>query len=129
MKARFSKTSAFEALSPTMRKACDAYIDAAWKARQKVIVRRWSLAVCLVLNDLFHMGDKRLMWVLRGIDDVLRDYTEENFTASEARNGSILNGQSDPAADAMQAELLSRHKIHVVIDMDGVPGAVRVEEQ
>ena len=129
MKARFSQKTAIEALPPMIRKACDEYISSAWKARQKAIIRRWSLATALALNDLLHCGDKRIMWVLRGIGDILASYTEENFTASEARNGSILNGQRDPAADAMQAELLSRRKIHVRIDMDGVPGTVREEVQ
>ena len=127
MKARFSKQTAINALPPMVRKACDEYIEAAWKARQKIIIRRWSLATCLALNDILHLGDKRLIWVLRGIGDILASYAEENFTSSESRNGSIRNGQRDPAAATMQAELLSRRKIHLYIDMNGVPGAVREE--
>ena len=127
MKARFSSKTAIDALPPMVRKACDEYIQAAWKARQKVIIRRWSLATCLALNDILHLGDKRLLWILKGISDILASYAEENFTSAEARNGSILNGERDPAADAMQAELLSRRKIHLYIDMDGTPGTVREE--
>jgi hypothetical protein len=66
--------------------------------------------------------------VLRGISDVLTDYSEESFTPKQAKEGCILNGQDDPAADAMQAELLSRRKIHVFIDMDGAPNTMRVVE-
>ncbi len=115
MKARCSPTTAKDMLSPAQKKAIEAHVDARWRARQRSIMKRFLLAMCLSLNDLYGFGDKRLMLAMNGIADILEDYAAQSFTPSEARTGTIQDGEADPMAEAMQAELLSRRKIHIEI--------------
>ena len=115
MKARFSAQTATNALNAAQRKACAIVVEQMWDRKKKLIMRRYNLALCLVLNDLYGFGDKRLSYVIQGVTDVLNGYGSENFTPNEGRNGDLENGDADPMADAMQAELLSRRKIHVEI--------------
>lgn len=115
MKARFSAASAHNALNAAQKQAVAVCVEQMWERKKKVIMRRYNLAMCLALNDLHGFGDKRLMHVLTGIADILSAYASDSFTPTEGRNGSIESGDADPMADAMQAELLSRRKIHVEI--------------
>ena len=116
MKARLSKTTALQVMTPQQREAADIYIETQWLAKQRIVMRRLRLAVCLGLNDIYHFGDKRLMIVMQAIDDILADYAEQAYSGNEARNGKKSNGDYDKMAELMQAELLDRRKIHVVIN-------------
>jgi hypothetical protein len=93
------------------RNAVLVYVDQLWQANQKIISDRFMLALALSLNDIYHFGDKRLSFVLKGVEDILKDYAEQSFTPSEGRNGSIDNGDYDPMAARMQEELSSRRGI------------------
>ena len=119
MKAKLSRTAASAVLTTAQKAAVDVYLDAQWKAKQALVMRRLRLAVCLALNDLYRFGDKRLMNILQAIDDIPADYAEQAFTASQARNGAMNSGDHDEMAELMQAELLSRRKIHVKINECG----------
>ena len=119
MKAKLSRTAASAALTTAQKVAVDVYLDVQWKAKQALVMRRLRLAVCLALNDLYRFGDKRLMNILQAIDDITADYAEQAYSVSEARNGSLQNGDHDEMAELMQAELLSRRKIHVKINEYG----------
>ncbi len=112
MKARLS---AVTALNAAQKQAVAICVEQMWERKKKVIMRRCNLAMCLALNDLYGFGDKRLMHVLTGIEDILAAYASDSFTPTEGRKGSLENGDADPMAEAMQAELLSRRKIHVEI--------------
>ncbi len=115
MKARLSTSSALSTLNPMQKEAVHIYVERLWQAKQKIICDRFLLAMCLALNDIYGFGNKRLGFVMRGVEDILKDYSEQSFTASEGRNGSIDNGEYDPMAARMQAELSSRRKIHIEI--------------
>lgn len=119
MKAKLSRTTASAALTAAQRAAVEAYLEAQWKAKQRLIMRRLRLAVCLALNDLYRFGDKRLMIILQAIDDISADYAEQAFSVGDARNGTMVNGDYDPMAELMQAELLDRRKIHVKVNESG----------
>lgn len=106
MKARFSGTTARAALNSAQREACDRYIRTEFAKRQDVYVRRILLAMCLALNDIAGFGQKRLMYILKGIEDITQDYAERAYTASEGRGDTALT--DDRMADLMQKELLSR---------------------
>lgn len=66
--------------------------------------------MCLVLNDIFHFGNKRLMWVLKGIEDVMCDYASRVPKSYRADNP-----EDDELARLLQEELDSRRKINIVI--------------
>ena len=119
MKARISRTSALGALNPMQKEAVHVYVEQLWKKKQEAIISRWSLATCLALSDLYGFGDKRLGFVMRGIEDILASYAEENFTPSEARNGAIDNGEYDAMAAAMQVELTSRGSKIKLVGVEG----------
>lgn len=116
MKARFSADSALNALSAALKQAVAIYVEQMWERKKKVIVRRYNLAMCLALNDLYGFDDKQLMHMLNGITDILAAYASDSFTPTEGRNGSIENGDFDPMAEAMQAELLSRRGVRIQIE-------------
>lgn len=108
MKARFSMQTALDSMPPHLKSACDIYIQAEFKRHRAVWLRRVLLAVCLVCNDLWHFGDKRLNWLLKGIEDVLTAYSQDAYTSAEGRGSDALSG-TDRMADMMQAELASRN--------------------
>lgn len=87
-----------------------AYVDEEFSKRQKIYTRRILLAVCLVLNDIFHFGNKRLMWVLKGIEDIMWDYASRVPKSYRADNP-----EDDELARLLQEELDSRRKINIVI--------------
>lgn len=87
-----------------------AYIDEEFKVRQKIYTRRMLLATCIVLNDIFHFGNKRLMWVLKGIEDVMCDYASRIPKDYRAENP-----EEDELSRIMQEELNSRRKLSVSI--------------
>ena len=91
-----------------------AYVDEEFKARQKIYSRRILLATCIVLNDLFHFGDKRLMWVLKGIEDVVSDYAER-VLREKGKDYRTQSPEEDEISRLMQEELLSRDKIHLEV--------------
>lgn len=97
------------------KKAVRIYVDQLWKRKQAVISHRFLLAMCLAANDIFHLGDKRLKWLCDGVEDILAAYAEDSFTPSEARNGSIDEGDYDEMAVRMQRELSSRRGIKTKI--------------
>ncbi len=113
MKARFSPTTAKESLSEAQKAAAMIYVEGLWEQKQKTISNRYLLAMCLALNDLYHFGDKRLSFVIQGIEDILKAYAEDSFTPKEARHGSIDDDDFDPMAEAMMRELASRPKLHI----------------
>lgn len=113
MKARFSGKTAGAALNAAQREACDVYIRSEWKRHKETYTRRILLAVALALNDIAHFGDKRIMYILKAIEDITQDYSERAYTAQEAHTDIAL--QEDKMADLMQEELLSRKGIHVKI--------------
>lgn len=87
-----------------------AYIDEEFKNRQRVYTRRMLLATCIVLNDIFHFGNKRLMWVLKGIEDVMCDYA-----ARIPRDYRAESPEDDELSRIMQEELNSRKGLSVEI--------------
>ena len=115
MKARLSRTSALGTLNPMQKEAVHIYVEQLWRQKQEIISHRFLLAMCLALNDIYHFGDKRLAYIMRGVEDILSAYAEDSFTPSEARGGSIDNGGYDEMAVRMQAELSSRRGIHTKI--------------
>ena len=119
MNARLSRSSAASALTAAQRAAVDTFLETQWKAKQNIVMRRLRLAVCLALNDIYRFGDKRLLIILQAIDDIVADYSEQAYSASEARNGVMNNGDYDQMAELMQAELLDRRKIHVKVNECG----------
>ena len=113
MKARFSGKTAKNALSAAQREACDRYIQAEFAKRQDIFVRRMLLAMCLALSDIGHFGTKRLMYILKGIEDISTDYASRAYTSAEGRKDTALI--EDRMADLMQEELLSRPRAKVMI--------------
>lgn len=110
MKARMSRETASRNLPEPTRQAVRTLVDAEFAERQKIYSRRVLLAMCLALNDIAKFGDKRLMYVLKGIEDIVTDYAErvgKDYRASTA--------EEDKIAQMMQDKLLSRRKIHIVL--------------
>nr|DAF94497.1 MAG TPA: hypothetical protein [Siphoviridae sp. ctTDf8] len=87
-----------------------AYVDEEFAKRQKIYTRRILLALCIVLNDLFHFGNKRLMWVLKGIEDVMCDYASRIPKDYRAESP-----EDDELSRIMQEELNSRKGLSVEI--------------
>lgn len=114
MKARLSGTTARMVLTPAQRDACAKVVDDMWRERRRIILKRYLSATALALNDLYGFGDKRLMYTLDAIGDITEDYSSRSYTPGEARGEAALH-EEDRMADAMQAELLSRRKIHIQI--------------
>ena len=79
--------------------------------QQREMCNIWTryvlLAVCLALNDLYKFGDKRLADVLQAIEDILTDYGKQSASSGK------------DAADLMQAELLTKRKLHIAISGKG----------
>lgn len=119
MKARLSRSSALGALNPMQKKAVEAYLEIRWREKQEIICNRFKLAVCLVLADLYGFGNKRLKYVLQGLEDTFNAYASDSFSPQEARNGSIDNGEYDEMAARMQAELSSRRGMKIRIVGEG----------
>lgn len=113
MKARLSGTTAKMVLTPAQREACAKVVDDMWRERRCIILRRYLLATALALNDLYHFGDKRLKYTINAIGDIVEDYSNR-YTPKEAR-GEAAAHEEDRMASDMQAELVSRHKIHIQI--------------
>ena len=109
MKAKL-KHAAERTMPPGTKDMIRAYVDEEFSKRQKIYTRRILLAVCLVLNDIFHFGNKRLMWVLKGIEDVMCDYASRVPKSYRADNP-----EDDELARLLQEELDSRRKINIVI--------------
>lgn len=109
MKAKL-KHAADRTLPPGTKDMIRAYIDEEFAKRQKIYTRRILLATCIVLNDIFHFGNKRLMWVLKGIEDVMCDYASRVPKSYRADNP-----EDDELARLLQEELDSRRKINIVI--------------
>ena len=110
MKARMPAATARQNLPARTQEAVRTLVDAEFAERQKIYSRRVLLAMCLALNDIAKFGDKRLMYVLKGIEDIVTDYAErvgKDYRASTA--------EEDKIAQMMQDELLSRRKIHIVL--------------
>lgn len=111
MKSRMSYVTAQMNLTEAQIRAQDLRAEETLRKRQRVFLRRYFLATCLALNDLYSFGDKRLNYTLNAIGDIIEDYADKSFTPKEAR-GTLEDPDKDPMADAMQAELDSRRKIH-----------------
>lgn len=110
MKARMSPVTARKNLPSWTQEAVRAMVDAEFAERQKIYANRILLATCLVLNDIAGYGDKRLLYVLQGIEDVTTDYAER-----AGKNYRPETAEEDKVAQMMQDELLSRRNMHVVI--------------
>ena len=109
MKARL-KHAADRTMPPGTKDMIRAYVDEEFSKRQKIYTRRILLALCIACNDLFKFGDKRLLWLLKAIEDILTDYTgrvTKDYRADDE--------YTDEVAKLMQDELLSRSKVHVCI--------------
>lgn len=115
MKARLSSVTGKSVISYYQREAIDKRVAELFNKRCHVFVERYMSAMCLALNDLYGFGDKRLGYVMRGLGDIIDDYARRSFTSNEARNGLLEDGETDPMAQAMQEELLSRHGLHINI--------------
>ena len=109
MKAKL-KYAANRTISAGAREMAKSYIDEEFKNRQHIYMRRMLLALCIVLNDLFHFGDKRLMWVLKGVEDVMCDYASR-----VPKDYRAESSEEDEMSRLMQAELDSRRKLSVSI--------------
>lgn len=90
--------------------AVRAMVDAEFAERQKIYANRILLAVCLALNDIAGFGDKRLMYILQGIEDITSDYAER-----AGKNYRPETAEEDKVAQMMQDELLGRGRTHIVI--------------
>ena len=110
MKAKMSRETANRNLSEPTRQAVRTLVDAEFAERQKIYSRRVLLAMCLALNDIAGFGDKRLLYVLQGIEDITTDYAER-----AGKNYRPETAEDDKVAQMMQEELLSRRNMHVVI--------------
>ena len=92
------------------KEAAREYVDYEFKQRQKIYARRMLLAMCIALNDIAGFGDKRLMYILKGVEDITADYgnrVDKGYRAVDA--------ETDKVANLMQEELLSRGSIHIRI--------------
>ena len=74
MKARMSAATARQNLPAGTQEAVRAMVDAEFEERQKIYANRILLATCLALNDIAGFGDKRLPYILKGIEDITTDY-------------------------------------------------------
>lgn len=110
MKARMSAATARQNLPAGTQEAVRAMVDAEFAERQKIYANRILLATCLVLNDIAGYGDKRLLYVLQGIEDVTTDYAER-----AGKDYYPRSAEEDQVSRMMQEELLSRRNLHVVI--------------
>ena len=104
------KYAANRTISAGAREMARAYVDEEFSKRQKIYTRRILLAVCIVLNDIFHFGNKRLMWVLKGIEDVICDYASRI-----PKNYRAENPGDDELARLLQEELDSRKRLNIKI--------------
>ena len=104
------KYAANRTITAGAREMARAYVDEEFAKRQKIYTRRILLATCIVLNDIFHFGNKRLMWVLKGIEDVMCDYASRVPISYRADKP-----EDDELARLLQEELDSRRKINIVI--------------
>lgn len=109
MKAKL-KHAADRTLPPGTKDMIRAYVDEEFSKRQTIYTRQILLTVCLVLNDIFHFGNKRLTWVLKGIEDIMCDYASR-----VPKNYRADNPEDDELARLLQEELDSRRKINIVI--------------
>jgi len=114
MKARLSPITAEMSLSKTQKEIVRQFVNAEYDNKRVIWTRRQLLAMCLALNDIYGFGDKRLGFILQGIEDITTDYAGRAYTTSEARNTDVTI-DNDKMADLMQEELLSRKGIHIVI--------------
>lgn len=116
MKARVSPTTAKMLLTDVQREAIRVQIERDYAIRQRVWVRRYLLATCLALNDLYQFGDKRLKFTLNALSDIIEDYSERAFDSrNEARHSDIDDPSEDPMSRLMEEELASRERIHIQI--------------
>ena len=104
------KYAASRTITAGAQKMARAYIEEEFKNRQRVYTRRMLLALCIVLNDIFHFGNKRLMWVLKGIEDVMCDYA-----ARIPKDYRAESPEDDELSRIMQEELNSRKGLSVEI--------------
>ena len=110
MKARMSPATARKNLPAWANEAIRTAVKAEFAERQKIYTNRILLATCLALNDIAGFGDKRLMYILQGIEDITSDYAER-----AGKNYRPETAEEDKVAQMMQDELLSRRNLHVVI--------------
>lgn len=109
MKAKL-KHAADRTMPPGTKDMIRAYVDEEFSKRQKIYTRRILLAVCIVLNDIFHFGNKRLMWVLKGIEDVMCDYVSRIPKDYRAESP-----EDDELTRLLQEELDSRKGLNIKI--------------
>ena len=110
MKARMSPVTARKNLPAGTQEAVRAMVDAEFAERQKIYTRRILLATCIVLNDIFHFGNKRLMWVLKGIEDVMCDYASR-----VPKDYRAESPEDDELSRLLQEELNSRKGLSINI--------------
>ena len=97
-------------LPEAAKAAVTEHVDHEFQQRQKMYARRMLLAMCIALNDVSGFGDKRLMYILKGVEDITTDYgnrVDKGYRAVDA--------ETDEVASLMQEELLSRGSIHIRI--------------
>ena len=97
MKARMSPATARQNLPAGTQEAVRAMVDAEFAERQKIYANRILLALCLALNDIAGFGDKRLMYILQGIEDITTDYAER-----AGKNYRPETAEEDKVAQMMQ---------------------------
>lgn len=110
MKARMSPATARQNLPSWANEAVHTMVNAKFAERQKIYANRILLATCLALNDIAGFGDKRLLYVLKGIEDITTDYAER-----AGKDYYPRSAEEDQVSRMMQEELLSRRNLHVVI--------------
>lgn len=115
MKARVSQTTAEAMLSEFQKDAIKRHIEKEFNELKRVWVRRYLLATCLALNDLYHFGDKRLALTLNGIGDIVEDYAGQAYSMSEAKKVDVRDPNQDPINILMETELASRKCLHIEI--------------
>lgn len=122
MKARIRPHNLPEARKDALREAAKEYIRENLQAvddRLKLTYnRRITLALCLVLNDQYNFGARRVWKAVMGLGEILNGICDEVY---DPRDADDPEGP-DKAADAMIAELADRG-IYVQIDGDPIYGS------
>lgn len=105
-----------------LREAAKEYIrenlDAVDQRLKLTYCRRITLALCLVLNDQYNFGARRVWKAVMGLGEIMDGICDEVYSPRDADDP---NGP-DKAADAMIAELADRG-IYVQLDGDPIYGS------
>lgn len=122
MKAKIRAHNLPEERKDALREAAKEYIrenlDAVDQRLKLTYTRRITLALCLVLNDQYNFGARRVWKAVMGLGEILDGICDEVYSPRDADDPE----GPDKAADAMMVELADRG-IYVQIDGDPLYGS------